>query len=282
MRATSILASLLLTAAVAACGSSNTSTPADAAKVVDAAKTVDAPVVAVDASTLDAFVQTGAFGCLGAALPGTAPDPLTLSGTASTVNLLFQASKAPGAVIQAYKGATATGAAATADANGAFSISIASGGMPVAAYLKGTLAGNEDFYLFPPAPVSTPLQNAPVGFLSASTLATVRNLAFNNSPPTVDATTVGTLILYIVDCNGAAVAGATVTATENGAPVGTKTLYFDNLNFNATQTTAKGLVVIFDVPPGTLTINSKVGTMDLRTNVVTVHAASVHAAQISP
>ena len=77
------------------------------------------------------------------------------------------------------------------------------------------------------------------------------------------------MLVRAADCNGVALAGATISTS----PTGEVRYSANNAPSNtATMTDASGVAFIYNVPPGTVTVDAVVGTRNLRTSVVAVHA----------
>ena len=262
---------LALVTLAAGCGGGGSNPQADGS--IDSPKVVDAPQV------LDA--PAGRFDCLGAALPTTAPDPLTIAGTAKTLNGLSTANAA-GVLVEAYRTGTATAVTSvTSGADGKFSLSVTSAGTPLTGYVKATKAGLLDYYLFPGAPIAVAIPDAPVLVLSAASLSTVETLA--SVTPAANPNSVGLVAVAIQDCDGAAVPGATISVQENGAEVGDKRYVAGSLpSTTATVTDAKGAAFVFNVPVGTVTVTAHVGGMTLRTHSFPVVGGASHATIVVP
>jgi len=265
---------IVLAAVSIGCGggnqSSNPDAPpagADAAPTIDAHPSIDAPA--------------GAFSCLGDPLPTTAPDPVTVAGTAKTLNGLSTAN-ADGVLVEAFP--TAGGAAldsATTAADGKFSLSLTTGAAPLDAYIKATKSGLLDYYLFPATPLSADVSSAPVLVLSSSSLGTVESLA--SVTPATDPNTVGLVGVVVQDCDGNSVSGATISVKENGNEVGDMRYVAGSLpSTTATMTDSNGAAFVFNVPAGTATISASVGGMTLRTHSITVSGGATHATIVVP
>jgi hypothetical protein len=267
------VASLLALAGLAACGDSK-ATP-DAAKVADAAKVIDAAPPIDAAPTIDA--RPGAYTCLGAALPTIAPDPVPVTGKAYTI---VGASLGPleGAKVEAYRdGANPVLANTMTAADGTFTVDVPTGGVPIPAHLKFSKALYLDSYFYPATPLAGTVDPATLvvnqgGYDLLATIAQAQN------PDNV-----GGMGIVLSDCNGDYIAGATVTVQQNGANVGTIRYTTNSLpDKAATQTDASGYVLVFNVPPGDVTIGASVGGMTLRSHAVVVAAHAITISAIVP
>jgi hypothetical protein len=117
--------------------------------------------------------------------------------------------------------------------------------------------------------------------LSSSSLATVETLASVTAAGNPG--TVGLVGVIVHDCNGAAVAGATITLTEGGTEVGDMRYVAGSLpSSTATMTDSNGGAFIFNVPAGTATVSAHVGAMTLRTHSFAVTGGATHATLVVP
>jgi hypothetical protein len=257
------------------CGGGGGSTPP-----TDSAQQADGSAPPIDAKVyMDA--PTGDFGCLGAALPTTADDPVTIDGTTESLSGLSTV-KEPGVLVEAY--ATGNGTALTSDtsaSDGTFSLTVTTGGTPLDGYLKATKSGLLDFYVFPATPIAASISNVPVLLLSSSSLGTVETIA--SVTPANDPSSVGLVGVVVEDCAGNPVAGATVSLTESSAAVGDMRYMAGSVpSTTATTTDSSGAAFVFNVPTGTATVTAQVAGMTLRTHDITVTGNAVHATIVVP
>ncbi len=246
--------------ACAACGD-------NAAQPIDADHFPRSPDAAGDASMV-------ALGCSGQSLPTTAPDPVTISGTAIEVTAVGTVPTA-GVKIETFDtGAptTATGTA-TSGAQGADSISLATGGVPINGYERATKTGYVTSYGFAATPIYQDyVSNAPI--VTAATIAQLESAA---SVTAADGKAL--LSVRAIDCAGTAIAGATIATdpagmlfyADNGAP-----------SAQATQTDASGVAYVFDVDVGDVTVSAQLGSIALRSHVVKAFANEPTFADIQP
>ena len=265
---------IVLAAVSIGCGGGNQgSTPdappagVDAAPAIDAQPSIDAPA--------------GAFACLGDPLPTTAPDPVTVAGTAKTLNGL-STSNADGVLVAAFPSGGSTAIdSATTPTDGTFSLSLATGAAPLDAYIKATKSGLLDYYLFPATPLTADVSDAPVLVLSQSSLGTVESLA--SVTPAGDPNSVGLVAVVVQDCDGSSVAGATISVKESNADVGDLRYVSGSIpSTTATATDSSGAAFVFNVPAGTATISATVGGMTLRTHSIPVSGGATHATIVVP
>ncbi|HET9990136.1 MAG TPA: hypothetical protein VFQ65_16510 [Kofleriaceae bacterium] len=221
---------------------------------------------------LDTPSAGSAFACAGQALPTTAPDPLTVSGQTVDMNTLAPLS---GVTISAFRTGNATAlATATSDTAGDFTITVASGGMPIDGYLQAHVTGHLDTYYYGAVPVAADASGAQIALITQANLDTgTAALGITQSADN------GAMLVRATDCNGVPLAGATFST----APAGELRYSANSVpSTTATMTDASGVAFIYNVPPGTVTIDAMVGSRALRTRVVAVHADAGTVAGVRP
>ena len=266
MRLTILIAIL----GAAACGSSHASKAPDAPNGggSDANNTtIDAPNQQVDAS-VDA---------------PPAPATITISGTASAPGL-GGTTMVAGVTVGAYRNSDPTTpvATATTNAQGAFTMTITTGGVAPDGYLKGTKTGYADTYLYPEAAITMDFTGVPLNMLTAhgtqnSTWDTLNVIAQGSQ-------TVGNgiIALEVLDAplpTGNPVAGATVT-TNPGASV----YRYDNGGFpssTATMTDADGRAYGFNEAPGAHSVTAHKAGSTFKTHTVKAYADSLTTTFVS-
>ncbi len=209
---------LLATILIAACGGGggggNGTT--DAAKSIDAAQSIDAPKVFMDA-------------------PPTVPATIIVSGTANDSG---QSTSTPlaGVVVAFFKTTDETTPLAmqTTGADGTYSLTITTGGLVVDGFLKATKATFTDNYLYPTAPLQADFPMADSNLVSSSLFG---GLALLTGYVSSD----GIVIATILDASNNPVMGATVTSTPasgeyrysdgNGEPTATTSTNTDGVGF---------------------------------------------------
>ncbi len=255
--------------------SASTSDAGDAGAVDVTFDASDAPIEAAPDSTAadgsDGEAGTDPFACLGQPLPTTAPATVHVQGAVGDANFMAVA----GATIDAFVGSSVTSSGtAISAADGTFAIDLSSGGVPLDAYLRATKTGFFDTYHYPAYPIAT----SPIGFtVQLIDTATFTGFALL-SGVTPDASK-GSMLLVAADCTGTGVAGATIGV----APAGTL-VYLRNRRPAplASNTDSDGAAVVFNVPPGQVTVSASVGGTTLRSHVVTVRANTVTRTSIRP
>lgn len=201
------------------------------------------------------------LGCLSDPLPETAPDNVVTSGRVTTW----------GAVI--IDGALVEGRAVANDglldddttgSNGAFSITLPTGGTPLDAYLHVSSTGNVDSYVYPPVPFAADYERD-VPLLTTA----LRTGVADEANVMLEADT-GLLYLQVLDCNGDPIEGATVTTNPAGDVSYTAGSFVPVPD--ATSTDASGTAYIFNLPPGNVEVDATIAGYSLREHTIQVRA----------
>ncbi len=226
--------------------------------MVDAAP----PDMMVDAPTIDAMLPAIDDTCADNPAPTTAPTEIVLSGNVSEVTL-GGATPVTEATVEAV-GITNDQpvASTTSAAQGAFSLTVQTGGVPLDGYARLTKTGLRRTVVYPPAPLSASFAGLPAPMASQSTFGTLASLA----GATQDDTTNGALLVLVTDCAGDAVDGAIVTATQGGTAVGTV--------IDLGELGQPGAFAVFNVPAGVTTVGATYDGQAFRSHDVKAFAAS--------
>jgi hypothetical protein len=248
-----------LVTALAACGSSNNHSSADAPKTADAKMFMDAPPF-MDAPAAQAFT------CYGKSQPTTAANPITVAGmtqeltTSGPMNV-------PMVTVAAYKvGTTAALSTVTSDSTGAFTTgNLNTGGAPLDGYIKASKGTTyRTTYLFTPNPLVANLMSTPVLMVSPGTFDTVAVVTGN----TQDDQANGALIVTVADCQLHPLTGATLSVKQGGNEVGTQ------YDLSQLSPTAAGFFLVFNVPDGQTQISATYQGMSFPAHTVVAHKAS--------
>lgn len=201
------------------------------------------------------------FGCMNHAPPGTAPDPIALSGTITEGQSMTAAS---GATVQAHRvsDGTQVGATATSGGGGTFSTSIPTGGAAFDGYILVHLSGELDAYVFPAEPLHANLTTFSDTLLSSSDLSLAASVAGAPSPDSSK----GFIGVDIQDCAGHPIQGATVSFTPAPAAVGYTSGGLPSTG--ASSTDADGIALGFNAPPGQVTVSATFQGVTLHAHVV--------------
>jgi hypothetical protein len=211
--------------------------------------------------------------CSNDPLPTGANSPLSISGTSDELIDLGLFAESSVTVSAFLAGDTTARATTTSDAQGLFALSIATDGLAHPGYLLSTHTGFLPTYAYPAVPYSSDIVTATSVVVTSQTLAALASAAETNQDPSD-----GILAVRIVDCVGQPIAGARLTS-PSGA------LYYVSggmPSITATATDASGLVYIFDVPPGDVTISGTYTDVLLRSHVVQAYAGALTLTDLQP
>lgn len=211
----------------------------------------------------------GDFSCAGAAVPQLATPTFTVDGIVTSAGLTRR--PVTGALVELFGPTGAPlGTDVTAD-GGTYALSTDLSCAPLAGYLRASHrdAGFYDIYYYPPAPWRRPRSGLELVIFDDA----ARNLAAGFANVTIMNGTAA-LALGVDDCAGDPVSGATVTTTPmgdvryvaaSGLPSGTQM-----------STSSKGQVLIFNLPPGPVTVTGTarghtfpMKTIDARADAIT-------------
>ena len=195
------------------------------------------------------------FGCLNAPAATKADNPVVLSGTTTDSFTLAPIGNA--SIAGELPGLGTPVFTIHSDASGKFSQSQATGGLPLDINLAVSAGGYVDTYYYPGRPVTHDI-TMPVQLLTPAAATT---LAMAASVKMVDATN-GAMLFTVDDCNGAPVAGATITTSPAG-----KVRYFNGVQPapSATATDTAGVAMVAELPPGNVTLTATVNGMTYKT-----------------
>ena len=221
----------------------------------------------------DSNGPTPGFECLGQALPTIAPPLVNVSGMV-TANVLSPA-PVPHAFVYAFRtGDTTHLAGDTTDTPGQYSVGIATGGTPVNGYLAISDSGHHiDTYAYPAVPLAANVTDN-VLMVSSNEFSLLAASA-GITPVAGD----GFIGVIVRNCQGAPVAGATVTSS----PAGTVRYNAGGLpSSTATSTAADGVAYIANVGPGNVTVQATASGHTLRQHVVNARANAITLTEIQP
>jgi len=212
------------------------------------------------------------FECLGAPIPTTAPATIVVSGQIR--QNAFSPTALGGAIITAFRiGATDSLAVDTSNTPGFYSLSITTGGTPVNGYLRVTHSGFVDTYAYPSRPLFADLSTKVL-------MPTSNELALLSAAVGVNTGAGNGFIGVIVkDCDGTAIAGATVSTNPAG------TVRYNSGSTpspSATSTSSDGIAYVFNVTAGNVTVMANASGNVLRQHVVNARADVVTLTEIQP
>jgi hypothetical protein len=251
----------------AATGGTNGATATNAA--------VTAASGTTQAATSGATTGTGmGFPCSGQPLPTTAPATINVGGNTVTVGLGGQQAL-PDVAVEVFVGASATPVATTtSNAQAAYTFPLNTGGTPLDGYIHGTKATYMDTYLYPPSPLAADQMNASVLVISSNIFSLLQNFA-----SVTQTAGNGFIGIVVSDCSQMPVGGATVTTV----PAGTVRYNVSNVPSNTAMTTdIDGVAYVFNLPPGTVTVQATANGTPLRQHDIMVRADVVTTTAILP
>jgi hypothetical protein len=213
----------------------------------------------------------------GSADASTAPAMITVSGTA-TKREGTSSNPAAGVMVGAYKNSDAATSLATAttDAAGMYSMMIPTGGTALDGYLKATLTGFLDTYLYPPKPLAADFDSASLNLVNQSTL----DLLSGTLCGTLQEGSKGLIAVLVVDAADMPVAGATIT----GSPAPAKYCYNSGgfPNKNATMTDTDGIAYMINLPAGEVTVSAAKTGVTFLSHKVNARAGTLTTTPIQP
>ena len=251
--------------------------------------TPDASIKLIDAPPIDMKIWEDApppmydLSCLNDAAPTTATDPITVSGTTSTLSQ-NNASPVPDADVDVFEVGTATAlATVVSDSTGAFATGdIATGGTPIDGYIRAMEPTYRSTHMYPGTVVAASLTDVPVILISNATFTQLAGFA----QITQNDDDNGALIVRVTDCSGAltGINGATLKVQQGGTDVGT---VFDLGQLIAQ---AAGTFFVFNVPDGETQVLVTYDGMAFPTRTVTAYKkptgegaeGTITAVQVSP
>jgi hypothetical protein len=240
---------LTLLVSVVACGSSGGGNNPDSNNQVDAKVFHDAP------PNVPAMIT----------ISGTAAEPSTTGGADTPL---------AGVVVEAHKASDdSLVTMATTDAQGKYSLTITTNGVPVDGYLKATLAQYGDTYLFPPAPLIADFTMGSVNMLKPGTVGLLYTVAGVGQMSGK-----GTVALEVLDATGTPVDGATITTN----PAGTYRYGNPPLQQNTATVNGNGIAADLNAAPGSIDVSATKAGTTFHTHTVKVFANSFTTTIVQP
>jgi hypothetical protein len=161
----------------------------------------------------------------------------------------------------------------TSNTPGFYSLSITTGGTPVDGYLRLTHSGQITTYAYPSRPLAADLVTN-VLMITSSEFDFLAQLV--SVTPTAGNGFIGVIVK---NCDGAPIAGATVTTN----PAGTVRYNAGSTpSPSATSTSGDGVAYVFNVAAGNVTVQANGGGHTLRQHVVNARADVVTLTEIQP
>lgn len=208
--------------------------------------------------------------------PPSAPPMITVSG-AATKREGTASNPAAGVTIEAFRnGQSAAVAMTTTDASGNYTLTLVTGGVALDGYLKGTLTGFKDTYLYPPKPLAENFDMASINMLNQQTLDLLSDTFCRNKQDS----TKGAVAVIVADANRMAVAGAMVSST----PAAAKYCYNQGgfPNQNAVMTDTDGIAYMINLAPGDVTVSATKSGTTFSSHAVNARAGALTTTVIQP
>ncbi|HEY5923514.1 MAG TPA: hypothetical protein VIV11_17660 [Kofleriaceae bacterium] len=206
------------------------------------------------------------------------PAMITITGTASERSASGSNPKA-GVMVAAYKNSDAATVVAmsTTDAAGMYTLTIPTGGAPIDGYVKATVTGLVDTYLYPPKPLIADFSGASLNMITQGTLDLLSGTLCGSGQEA----TKGVIAVLIVDAAMTPIEGATAT----GTPAPAKICYNGSSGLpdrNATVTQPDGVAYMLNVGPGEVTVNASKSGLTFVSHKVNARAGVFTTTPISP
>ena len=208
---------------------------------------------------------------------GSAAAMITISGTAKTV-AANGSSPAVGVTIGAYRNSDENTAVATAttDTAGAYTLTVMTNGQALDGFLKASLSGDLDTYLYPPAPLAADFSGAAINMVTEQTVQTLSTFCGHGITEAN-----GVIGVEVFDASMQPVAGASLSSTPAaakycfdgstpGLPDGSKTV-----------TAADGLGYMIDVS-GSVTVSADKSGTTFKSHSVKVRVGTLTTTLITP
>ncbi len=190
--------------------------------------------------------------------PPNVPATITVSGMAAEKSATGTTPKA-GVMVAAYRNSDPSTPVvmATTDASGNYTLMIPTNGMPLDGYVKATLTGLIDTYLYPPRPLAADFANASIFMITTQTRDALSGALCGSA----QLDTNGAIAVLVEDAANMPIAGATISST----PAAAKYCYNGSSGLpdkTVTVTAADGIGYVLNVPAGEVTVSAaKSGSM---------------------
>ena len=194
---------------------------------------------------------------------------IAISGTA-TKRMLLDTTPAAGVTVNAYRNSDANTsvAMATSDANGMYTMTITTGGTAIDGYLKATLAGFVDTYLYPPAPLTADFDSASLNMVDQNTIDVLSGTFCGSQQEATNAV----VAVLVVDANNAPIGGASVSSS----PEAVKNCYNAGgggvPDKTATVTDTDGIAYLVNLPAGQVTVSASKSGLSFSSHEVNARA----------
>jgi hypothetical protein len=208
----------------------------------------------------------------------SAPAMITVSGVAAEKSATGTTPKA-GVMVAAYKNSDPNTAVVTAttDASGNYSLAIPTGGVAVDGYVKATLSGLIDTYLYPPRALTEDFAGASIYMISTGTRDALSGALCGSAQ--MDSN--GAVAVLVQDAAAMPIAGATISSQ----PAAMKYCYNGGSGLpdkNATGTAADGIGYMLNVAAGDVTVSASKSGTEFFSHKVNARAGALTTTLIEP
>lgn len=178
--------------------------------------------------------------------PPSVPAMLMIGGTAVDNGQSSSMPLAGAAITLKSRADDSTLATATSDAQGKYTMTVATNGHVVDAYILATKTGYVDATAFPAKPFEADTTSADSNLITTGNYSLLSSFTGQNSSK-------GIVVVEVLDANGTAVKGAAAKST----PMSGSTLYSSDQGIPASGsgTNTDGTAFLVNVPPGALAID---------------------------
>lgn len=210
--------------------------------------------------------------------PSNIPAEITISGVAAQKDAGGTTPKM-GVMISAYRNSDQNTPVVmtTSDAAGMYSLTIPTNGMPVDGYVKATLSGVFDTYLYPPKALSEDFSGASIYMVDMSTADTLSSLLCGSQQDYSK----GVVAILVVDEANNPVEGAMVMST----PAAVKTCFNGDSGFpdkTKNMTAADGIAYLLNLPTGDVSVTASKSGLTFPSHTVNARAGVLTTTVIQP
>jgi hypothetical protein len=206
--------------------------------------------------------------------PSNIPAMITVSGTAAKQGQSGDTPEPDVAIAMFKRGDDSTPlATATSDAQGKYTMSVATNMMPVDGYIKATKSGFVDTYSYPSDPLVKDFPMGDANMLDTSTFGLLVQFAGGHAGN-------GVIVMLVLDATGNPAEGVKVASD----PASGAYKYSDSggLPTSTTATAADGRSFMVDVPPGDVTVSATKSGSSFHSHQLTSRADVFTTTVITP
>jgi len=206
------------------------------------------------------------------------PATITIMGVAAEKSATGTTPKA-NVMVGAYRNSDPNTPVVTAmsDASGNYTLAIPTNGMPIDGYVKATLTGLIDTYLYPPRPLVADFSGASIFMITTGTRDALSGALCGNAQ--MDSN--GAVAVLVEDTAAMPIAGASISSM----PAAMKYCYNGTSGLpdkNATGTAADGIGYMLNVTAGEVTVNASKSGQTFFSHKVNARAGALTTTLIQP